>query len=400
MNAGRVVFFMEQGVGGAERVALEYASWLAGHGWQVDVVAGGTLDERARKIWREWGGGLSVTEISWRRRTEYRFPVILPSLDSEQNGRLASLLRGIRPDVVVVNQPGPDSAQGAIRAATNALPEAAIVPLVHQAPVKLIRMRLKALKLWWCRRIYLRLGRVLAVSQACADSLVEDHGIPGDRVDVVRNGVKDVGPAPSHGELLRARRELGVADGQIAVLWIGRVSADKGIDILARAAGLLARVSPQVRVFAVGEGPLMETIARENTEAISSGALKLLGWRWDTRLLLHACDMAAMPSRIESFGLFIAEAMAAGKPVVATRIYGIPDVVADGETGILVPPEDPAALAWAIERLAGDRGAREAMGRAGRRRYEAKFAFETAAARFEKALQEVLAGRMSLERTA
>jgi len=394
-----VVFFLEQAVGGAERVALEYASWLAGRGWRVDVVAGGTLDDRARKAWREWGGGLSATEISWRGRTEYRFPVILPSLDGGQNSGLERVIRDIRPDIVVINQPGPDSAQGAIRAALSIPGGPRVVPLVHLAAARQLRMRLRRIKLWWARRLYAQVDRVFSVSRASARSLREDYGVPEELLEVLPNGIRD-GRAWNPREVARSRLRLGLSPTDVAVLWAGRFTQEKGVDLLLSAAERLGSRPTKVRFLLAGDGPLRVSLEGRFAKTIASGRATLLGWRDDVARLLRMCDIATMPSRLECFGLFIAEAMAAGKPVVATRVHGIPDVVRDGETGILVPPEDPAALAWAVERLAADRGAREAMGRAGRRRYEAEFTFETAATRFERALRAVVAGRASLERTA
>jgi len=380
-------------------VALEYASWLARRGWQVEVIAGGTRDDRTRDAWREWARGLSATEISWRRRTEYRFPVILPSLDAGQNSGLQRMLRDVRPEVVVINQPGPDSAQGAIRAALSVPDKPLVVPLVHLAAARQLRMRLRRVKLWWARRLYAQVDRVFTVSRASARSLGADYGVPEDLIEVLPNGVRD-GCASDSREVAQSRLRLGLSPTDVAVLWAGRFAAEKGVDLLLSAAERLDSCPTEVRFLLAGDGPQRASLQDRFERTIASGRAALMGWRTDVARLLRTCDIAAMPSRLECFGLFIAEAMAAGKPVVATRVHGIPEVVRNGETGILVPPEDPAALAWAIERLAADRGAREAMGRAGRRRYESEFTFETAAARFEKALQEVVAGRASLERTA
>jgi glycosyltransferase involved in cell wall biosynthesis len=103
----------------------------------------------------------------------------------------------------------------------------------------------------------------------------------------------------------------------------------------------------------------------------------------DVAALLSGLDVLAMPSRREEWGVAAAEASASGLAVVATRVGGIPEIVADGETGLLVPPEDPAALAKALERLIADPGLRSRLGRAGRRRIEELFRWERCVDRME-----------------
>ena len=96
--------------------------------------------------------------------------------------------------------------------------------------------------------------------------------------------------------------------------------------------------------------------------------VQFLGFRTDIQLLLHAADFFCLATQSEGLGSSILEAMSAGLPVVATRVGGVPEIVEDGATGILVPPADPGALAGAMARMAGDRGLRERMGARGRER--------------------------------
>jgi glycosyltransferase involved in cell wall biosynthesis len=173
------------------------------------------------------------------------------------------------------------------------------------------------------------------------------------------------------------------------VLFVGRLERRKGIHTLLEAIPRVLDAVPQVRFEIAGQ---------------DSDAVGRLGWRalWDQaaaaehrervrfcgevsgdelRRLYAACDVFVAPSLYESFGLVYLEAMAHGKPVIGCRTGGVPEVVSDGETGFLVPPEDASALAEATIRLLTEEDLRRRYGEAGRRRYESAFTMETMAAR-------------------
>ena len=355
----------------------------------MNVILGGSPTPRQEAQLKPWCPGVDFTRLPWRSRTEYRFPVVLPSLDRPQNRSLRSVLERLRPDVVVINQPGPDAAQGAIRAAAALRPAVPVACLVHQAPVGLIPMKLLRLKLWWARRIYRRVNGFIAVSNACAGSLREHYGVPEERIRVVWNGVRDVAAGGNGEAALRLRASLGLAPGELMALWIGRLSYEKGVDVLLDALRLTGGKSG-VKVFLVGQGELRPQLERQAEGLVKAGTVNFLGWRDDTDELLNACDMVIVPSRLEGFGLLIAEGMSAGKPVAASSVYGTPEVVSDGESGILVPPDDAGALAAAITRLASDGGLRARLGAGGRRRWEGLFTLEGAFGRFSAALDAII----------
>jgi len=153
-----------------------------------------------------------------------------------------------------------------------------------------------------------------------------------------------------------ARARLGIPPEVPLVLAVGRLAPVKGFDILALARPLLT--TPGARVAVIGEGPSPPQ------------GLELLGPRDDAAEVIGAADVVVCPSRSEGFPQVPLQAMAAGVPVVATRVGGTPEIVADGVTGLLVPSEDPAALAGALDRLLGDRNLARALGEAGRRRLD------------------------------
>jgi len=167
-----------------------------------------------------------------------------------------------------------------------------------------------------------------------------------------------------------ARGRLGVNPETCLVVGLGRLVPVKGFQVLVKALPLIVSAVPSARLLLVGEGPLREDLLVE-AQALGVGdCLKLAGAQSDPAPFLAAADLVVVPSLNEGMGRVLVEAMALGCPVVATRVGGIPAVVADGESGLLVPPDDPPALARAVGELLKDPGVRQRMGEAGRRRAE------------------------------
>jgi glycosyltransferase involved in cell wall biosynthesis len=187
-------------------------------------------------------------------------------------------------------------------------------------------------------------------------------------------GARDVRVIPSGVEI---PAELGVETEPPEVLYAGRLSAEKGVlELVEAARGLRLRV--------VGDGPLRARVP---------GALGFVPHHELERLYASAA-VVACPSRREGFGVTCLEAMAHGRPVVATDVGGLRDLVVNGETGIVVPPRDPAALREAIERLLGDRELRLRLGAAGRARARERFSWNRVTDSTVKAYAEAV-GTMS-----
>jgi glycosyltransferase involved in cell wall biosynthesis len=204
------------------------------------------------------------------------------------------------------------------------------------------------------RAIVARADHVACVSDDLARRLTRLAPEAASRLSVVRMGA-EIGPPPEPGAAERLRDELG-ARGRTVALFLGRLIAVKGVDVLVDAAAL----APGVDVWIAGDGPDLERL-RERARAAKL-RVSFLGRidRRRRRLALEACDAVVVPSRIEPNGraegspVVCAEGLAAGRPVVATKTGGIVEVIEDGRTGLLVPPDDPDALARALERLAAD----------------------------------------------
>jgi glycosyltransferase involved in cell wall biosynthesis len=172
-------------------------------------------------------------------------------------------------------------------------------------------------------------------------------------------------------DLDRPRRPAAADVRPITVLSIGRLRAPKDFTTLVRA---IAACEPgSVRLQIAGDGPQQAELADEITRLGIADAVELLGRRDDVQQLLGAADVFVLSSRSEGMPMSVLEAMAAGLPVIATAVGGVPEIVRDGETGTLVAPGDAGALGRAIAALARDPTLRQRLGAAGRRRAEREF---------------------------
>jgi glycosyltransferase involved in cell wall biosynthesis len=204
--------------------------------------------------------------------------------------------------------------------------------------------------------------RVIAVSRGAADFLVHGKGYPPHKVVVVPNGRDLTRFAPgAHREAVR--KELGLDRGAPVVGVVGRLETQKGHVYLLDAWPEVIRVHPDARLLVVGEGSLHDALVNQARGRHVADSVIFTGFRSDVPRVLDAIDVLALPSLHEGMPLTVIEAAAAGRPVVATAVDGTPEVVREGETGSLVPPADPAALARALLAMLGDPDAAARMGR-------------------------------------
>lgn len=229
-----------------------------------------------------------------------------------------------------------------------------------------------ALKRAWHRVPGLSADVLIGVSKFVANRMLAS-GTPPQRTFVVYNGIplaKFAHPRP--GALAEA---IGVPVGTPIVFVSGRAHHYKGIDTLIRAAARLKEINGvETDIAYCGDGPALEEF-KATAAALGLEGFHCLGRRSDVPDLLGTATVAVIPSRwAEAFGLAVVEAMAAGIPLVATAVGGIPELVDEGVTGLLVPPNDPEALARAINRLLHDPDTRATMGAAGRAEAHRRFA--------------------------
>jgi glycosyltransferase involved in cell wall biosynthesis len=218
-----------------------------------------------------------------------------------------------------------------------------------------------------------RRDRVVAVGRAVRDALVANDGFPEARVGVIYNGI-DLAPFAAPRDDRRAvRREMGVGDDDFVLLQVARLDYLKDHATAVRTLAQVVALRPEARLVIVGEGPERSAIEGAVREHGLAAQVRFLGLRKDVARLLSGADLFLLTSISEGIPLTVIEAMAAGLPVVSTRVGGLPEVVVEGRTGLLAPAGDHAALGRAVCDLIGNPGLREEMGRLGRQRAEGLF---------------------------
>jgi glycosyltransferase involved in cell wall biosynthesis len=229
--------------------------------------------------------------------------------------------------------------------------------------------------------------RIIAVSEATKKYLME-NSIPAKKIEVVLNSVDTRRfAAEANGEAIRA--EFGLENAAVVTI-VARLHPNKNHALLIEAFSRLRERRPGARLLIVGSGQLEQTL-RAQAEASAPGAVVFAGARSDIPAIMAASDVVVLCSDREPFGKVLLEAMAAAKPVIGTAVDGIPEVIADGQTGILVPPGDCFALTGAMEELLADRELAASMGRAGRVRAHELFDIHKSAGRLQEIYTELYA---------
>ena len=221
----------------------------------------------------------------------------------------------------------------------------------------------------WLYTVLLRLTlplvhRILCVSEANRGDLIEECPAAAAKAHTVYNGV-DLSAFSSQPNHQKVRQELGVTEGPVLVT-IGRLTEQKGHRYLLQALSCLLETWPQLCCLFVGEGELQDALRRMAIDLGVERACRFVGVREDIPDILTAADVFVLPSLSEGFPFVLLEALAMGCPVVASRVNGVPELIEDHKTGLLVPPRDPQALARAIRDMLDDRRAALRMGAAGR----------------------------------
>jgi glycosyltransferase involved in cell wall biosynthesis len=286
--------------------------------------------------------------------------------------RHPTLLARLRPDVVHVNLAVPWAAATTLAAAL-ALPRTRVVA-VQQLPLRTV-----ALPVWLRTRTLLqRLDAHVAVGEASCRRMEDLYALGRGSAVSVPNCVPDVALPP---------REPRPAGTPLVVGSLGRLDAVKGYDVLLRA---LARLDG-VRAVVVGEGAGRPEIERLAGELGVADRVELPGWADAPAAALPTFDVFCLPSRSEGFPLSIVEAMLAALPVVATRVGSVPELVADGRTGLVVERDDVDGLVDALARLRDDAALRAKFGDAGRERARASYTVEHMARAYERLWTQVCA---------
>lgn len=219
------------------------------------------------------------------------------------------------------------------------------------------------------RRLWRMTGAGIAISEAIRQFCIAVEGAPPDKMHTIRYGFD--APAPADPAALRA--ELGLSTGAPLVGMVCRLIEQKGVTYGLQAFARVAGDFPYARLIIAGDGVLRADLEAEAARLGIAERTHWLGWRDDGPTVLAALDVLLMPSLWEGFGLVMLEAMAVHVPIIASRVSAIPEVVVDGETGLLVAPRDVDGLAAALHRLLSDAALRRDMGAAGAARLTSQF---------------------------
>ena len=304
-----------------------------------------------------------------RRRAEEGLDLIplapRTEMDLGAAWRLSRVIKRLRPDIVHAHDPH-GVAMAALALSMSTLPKTPRLVAARRVDFRLGR---NAFSRWKYRQV----DCFICASEAIRQILLRD-GVPQVRAVTVHEGIDfarvDAAPrAELHQEFWLPHHAPLV--GNVAAL-----VPHKGQRHLIEAAAEALRVEPAAHFIVAGEGELRESLEHQIRHHHLEKHVLLAGFRSDVLSLHKAFDIFVMSSLTEGLGTSLLDAMACGKPVVATTAGGIPEVVRDGETGFLVPPRDHHAMAAAIVRLLKDPGLRERMGAAGLERVRARFTSE------------------------
>jgi glycosyltransferase involved in cell wall biosynthesis len=225
------------------------------------------------------------------------------------------------------------------------------------------------------------MDHLLCNTTALKNELTQRYRIPASKITVILNGVDTefYRPGPA-----------GLRPNPQVILSVARLVPDKDHDTLIAAFSQVAAAFPQAELWLLGNGPRREAIEALAARTLPPGRVRFWPGQPDIRAFLHQAGLLVLSSRYEALPNVVLEAMAAGLPVAATRVGGLPELVAPGRTGWLVPPGDAPALAAAMSQALGDAEAREALGRTGREIAVRDFSLEAMTRRYETVLSNLL----------
>jgi glycosyltransferase involved in cell wall biosynthesis len=289
--------------------------------------------------------------------------VVVQGYNAETLGRIAARIAGVEHTVKWVHNIGDVEPPGTVRSAVD-----------------------RALTRWT--------SGYFGVAETQRRYLVDELGYPDDKIRIIHNGIDPAQFSTSSDHSVRA--EFGIAEDDPVVGIVARLRPEKDHVTLLRAARTVVDELPRARFLLIGDGESRPQLEALCTELRISPNVHFAGSRHDVPRLLPAIDVFVLSSvTVECFPIALLEAMACARPAVCTRVGGIPEMINDGETGYLVPPQDPQQLAARLLRLMQDPQTARRMGRAARARVEAEFTLDRSVAATQRALEDVVGGQLA-----
>ncbi len=353
-NETTVAFFSDAPyVGGAERYIGFLASGIMDHGYKpVLIASGGVGLEPLKEQIRSYGA--EIYELDKNARPGSGFAP-----------RLTRMLRSIKPVVFHFNLPGPFDARYSLVAPIARLAGVRSIISTEHLPMVRSFPKGRVLKSFSTRFV----SRVITVSEDNRKHLIGNHHVPDRKIRVVQNGI----PGSEWTADLDLRRELGIGAESQLIAIVGALEERKGHATLLEA---LESLPASMHAVIVGDGGMKRELQERASVLGLSDRVHFTGYRNDVPSIMRNIDILVVPSSMEATPYVILEAMEAELPVIASSVFGIPEQVIDGETGILVPPRDVDELANAIRILQADPEKRKLMGKNALDRYQARFTLE------------------------
>ncbi len=359
-------------MGGPALHVAYLSAGLAKRGYETTLVAGSLAPGEDSMAFVADELGVDVVRIDELHRE------ISPARDLVAAVRLARLIRKVRPHILHTHT----AKAGAVGRAAALLAGNARPPVVvHTFHGHVLRGYFDPVRARAFRQLERTLARsttaLVAVSPQVRDDLVELNVAPATQFAIVRLGIElDQRVSPASNGRAEMRRVLGIGEQPFTVGWIGRMTGIKRTDDALLAFKSLRERGIDARLCLVGDGPDRDQVERRAHELGVMRETLFLGYQEQVASFFAAFDVFILPSANEGTPVTAIEALAAGKPVVATRVGGIPDVVRDGEDGFLVAPGDVDALADRLAQLATDDKLRKRMGEAARSRVRERYSVE------------------------
>lgn len=294
-------------------------------------------------------------------------------LDLAAYFRIGQLLRRLKVNIVHTHM-GLDSAIGLLASKYSSLP---LVLSVHFDEPAYMHKPFFVRTPWRIMQVFrnLAVAHFLPVSTGVAKALSKREKVPPSKMSVIHPGVR-VSKSISADERRVKRSRLGAGEQDLVISTACRFEWEKGVDIFVKAAELVLAKYPTVRFWVVGDGAKKVELESMVVERGLGERVQLLGYLSEVPELLALADIFVLASRQEPFGIAPVEAMKAGLPVISTQTSGPLDIVVDGQTGLLVPPDDVKAIADSIFYLLENPVVRTKMGNEGRRRADEHFSIE------------------------
>jgi glycosyltransferase involved in cell wall biosynthesis len=358
-------------MGGPALHVAYLSAGLADRGYETTLVAGSLARGEGSMAYVAEGLGVEVVRLDALSRE------ISPIRDALSIVRLARLIREQRPRILHTHT----AKAGTVgRLAALLAGEARPEVVVHTFHGHVLRGYFGPLKSGAFRLLERLLARVttrlIAVSPQVRDDLVALGVAPAEKFSVVRLGIELDQRLETEVPGADARARLGIGPERFVVGWVGRMTGVKRTDDVLEALRLLRRRGVDAVLLMVGDGPDREHVEERASQLGIVRHCLFLGYQEDVSGWYRAFDAMILPSANEGTPVVVIEALAAGCPVVATAVGGVPDVVREGVDGFLVPPRDTEALAERLARLAEDPKLRAEMGAAGRESVPPRYAVE------------------------